>query len=246
MKRPLLIQLIASLYRARKTLTAEARSRVLAFLRSQQSGHSYLNAGGRPDDYYTQFGVLCSMALGDYRLWKILYLLHHRGRIQSGKKNTISIKTETVETMYTLFFSFLHKELYGFKPEVDFTNYKCSGEGYANELRRRSPNTNATCCALCMQWQMGIPRDEEAIEWLLDLQDENGGFLAQKEAPMPDLLSTAVALFTLRTLGIKPRKDANDLIDAHWMENGGFMPTLADPYSDVEYVFYGLLAIGSL
>ena len=35
-------------------------------------------------------------------------------------------------------------------------------------------------------------------------------------------------------------------VQAHWLESGGFAPTLLDDYSDVEYVFYGLLALGSI
>jgi hypothetical protein len=58
------------------------------------------------------------------------------------------------------------------------------------------------------------------------------------------MLSTAVALFTLRLIGAEFR-DATQFIQAHWLYNGGFAPTLLDDYSDVEYVFYGLLALGT-
>ena len=44
----------------------------------------------------------------------------------------------------------------------------------------------------------------------------------------------------------KPLYDASDFITSHWLENGGFGATLIDVESDVEYVFYGLLALGAL
>ena len=105
--------------------------------------------------------------------------------------------------------------------------------------------TNAVCCILAMQHQMGLQSDATDVEWLQKRQDETGGFYASEQAPIPDLLSTAVALFTLRLLEIHV-KDATPFIQAHGLDNGGFAPTLYDDYSDVEYVFYGLLALGSI
>ena len=61
---------------------------------------------------------------------------------------------------------------------------------------------------------------------------------------MPDLLSTAVALFTLWLIGEHPQSGSR-FIEAHWLDMGSFAPTLLDDYSDVEYLFYGLLALGS-
>ena len=78
----------------------------------------------------------------------------------------------------------------------------------------------------------------------LEQEMKTGGFYASEAAPIPDLLSTAVALFTLRLIGAE-FKDATQFIQAHWLDNGGFAPTLLDDYSDVEYVFYGLLALGT-
>ena len=96
-----------------------------------------------------------------------------------------------------------------------------------------------------MQYQTDIQPDPNLLSWLQSRQDDTGGFHAADEAPIPDLLSTAVALFTLRLVGTEPR-DASDFIRAHWLDNGGFAPTILDDYSDVEYVFYGLLALGSI
>ena len=104
--------------------------------------------------------------------------------------------------------------------------------------------TNAVCCVLAMQHQMDEPLERKFVEWLQQRQDESGGFFANEQAPTPDMLSTAVALFTLHLIGVDVQ-DATPFIQAHWLDNGGFAPTLYDEYSDVEYVFYGLLALGS-
>jgi hypothetical protein len=96
-----------------------------------------------------------------------------------------------------------------------------------------------------MQHQTGATASPEWIEWLQQRQDATGGFHATDQAPVPDLLSTAVALFTLRLVGAEAR-DASDFIHAHWLDNGGFAPTIFDDYSDVEYVFYGILALGAI
>lgn len=109
---------------------------------------------------------------------------------------------------------------------------------------RSDTTTNALCCLLAMQHQTGTLLDVTQVHTLQQRQDDTGGFRATEQAPIPDLLSTAVALFTLRLVGAKA-SDATPFVQAHWLDNGGFAPTLYDDYSDVEYVFYGLLALGS-
>ena len=96
-----------------------------------------------------------------------------------------------------------------------------------------------------MQHQTGEPYDKEMVKWLRARQDETGGFYASEMSPIPDLLSTAVALFTLLLIGDETQS-AKRFIEAHWLDIGSFAPTLLDDYSDVEYLFYGLLALGSL
>jgi hypothetical protein len=77
---------------------------------------------------------------------------------------------------------------------------------------------------------------------------EHGGFAALKETREPDLLSTAAALFTLRSMDCDLR-----LIRPACLEflnclyhGGGFSAVCIDTETDVEYTFYGLLALGAL
>lgn len=86
------------------------------------------------------------------------------------------------------------------------------------------------------------------INKLQEFYDDHGGFRAVKTAPVPDLLSTAVTLYTyfythqdLRT--IKP--GCMGFIDSLYQE-GGFGGSILDPDPDIEYTFYGMLALGSL
>lgn len=75
-----------------------------------------------------------------------------------------------------------------------------------------------------------------------------GDFAALQKAPITDLLSTAVALYALHFIDsdltdIKP--DCLTFVDNLYL-NGGFRATNLDFDIDIEYTFYGLLALGSL
>lgn len=91
-------------------------------------------------------------------------------------------------------------------------------------------------------------KDEMAGTRLKSFYRINGGFSALANAPYEDLLSTGVALYALNFIdadlrAIKP--DCLTFIDDLY-DNGGFRSTRTDPETDVEYTFYGLLALGSL
>jgi hypothetical protein len=83
---------------------------------------------------------------------------------------------------------------------------------------------------------------------LMEFYRGNGSFSALKNSPVGDLLSTAVALFALYFINadirtIKP--DCLEYIDSLY-NNGSFRATNLDFETDIEYTFYGLLALGSL
>lgn len=83
---------------------------------------------------------------------------------------------------------------------------------------------------------------------LLSFYDGLGGFKASRNAKVPDLLSTAVSLYALNYSGsdlTEIRPDCLDFIDNLFME-GGFAGTFFDTEPDIEYTFYGLLALGAL
>lgn len=123
--------------------------------------------------------------------------------------------------------------------------YRIPGGGYANRLGGLSASTNATAAALSVGGQLAGYNVAEDVKRLYEWQDESGGFRATGQALLPDMLSTATALFALRCYGVKPRVNPAAFVEAHWLESGGFAPTLAEENSDIEYTFYGMLALGT-
>jgi prenyltransferase beta subunit len=89
---------------------------------------------------------------------------------------------------------------------------------------------------------------EELISRLKSFYREEGSFSAVKLAPVGDLLSTGVALYALKFVNsdfriIKPF--CFNYIDSLYSD-GGFCATTLDTDPDLEYTFYGLLALGAL
>lgn len=124
--------------------------------------------------------------------------------------------------------------------------YRVPDGGYSNLPKSNSAATNATAAALVLIGQLdGFKQNDDTI-YLQNIQNESGGFAATESSPIPDLLSTATALFALRCNEVQPKRSPADFIDAHWLECGGFSATLLEENSDVEYTFYGLLALGTL
>jgi hypothetical protein len=86
------------------------------------------------------------------------------------------------------------------------------------------------------------------VDQLKSFYMKNGGFRAIKNAPYEDLLSTGVALYALHFVNADLRlmtPECLSFVDGLY-ENGGFRSTQSDFETDVEYTFYGLLALGSL
>jgi hypothetical protein len=99
---------------------------------------------------------------------------------------------------------------------------------------------------IVLQHSFNKPKDD--LKKVLFSFYTNGGFRATHAAPVPDLLSTAVSLYALRFTGsdlreIKP--DCLEFTDSLFAE-GGFGSNILDHDPDIEYTFYGLLALGSL
>ena len=91
-------------------------------------------------------------------------------------------------------------------------------------------------------------RKPEAVEMLKTFYRANGGFAALHQAPAEDLLSTGVALYALHFLDADLRlmkPDCLTFVDDLY-DSGGFRATQYDALTDVEYTFYGLLALGSM
>lgn len=121
---------------------------------------------------------------------------------------------------------------------------------WGNVAGLKKGSTNATAATVTLLHQMGMPVSNEAGRWLLGQLHGQGGFLAAPGAPIPDLLSTATALHALACLEERlpelARERTLDFLDSLWSASGGFHGHWADDFLDVEYTFYGLLALGHL
>ncbi len=120
---------------------------------------------------------------------------------------------------------------------------------WANEPGLAEGSTPATAAAVTFYRHARLTPPASLGAWLLAQVHEQGGFKAFPHAPLPDLLSTAVALHALDGLQADFRsiKDGLlDYVDTLWSAEGGFHGHWADDEIDVEYTYYGLLALGHL
>jgi hypothetical protein len=117
--------------------------------------------------------------------------------------------------------------------------------GYSNMAGSSVASVNATSAALSVIGQLEGYASNDDVDYLYRSQDDSGGFFASEDTPLPDVLSTATALFVLNCYRVTPRVDPVSFIEAHWLGQGGFAPVLFEETSDIEYTFYGLLALGT-
>lgn len=119
--------------------------------------------------------------------------------------------------------------------------------GWANAPGQPLGSTTATAAAIATLSSLEAEIPEEAGAFLLTQQHPAGGFLATPDTPMPDLLSTAVALHALDAVDAPWRKQQElvlDYLDSLWSAEGGFHGSWADDLIDAEYTYYGLVALG--
>jgi geranylgeranyl transferase type-2 subunit beta len=123
--------------------------------------------------------------------------------------------------------------------------------GFVEIAPMRRSGTNPTAAAVGLLQVIGdaIPALSDELRasvaaFLAGLADPAGGFRANTRAPLPDLLSTFTAAWTLEQLGEAHRLGVGSLrAFANSLERpeGGFHGVMAfDEGSDVEYTFYGL------
>lgn len=121
--------------------------------------------------------------------------------------------------------------------------------GYALEPGQDVATTPTTAAAVVALRQLGAEPSPRTGRWLRARRHRQGGFLASVDAPMPDLLSTAVALHALSSLEVDVGglvEPTLDFVDSLWTNRGGFYGHWADEDLDCEYTYYGLLALGHL
>jgi hypothetical protein len=109
--------------------------------------------------------------------------------------------------------------------------------------------TTVTAALVVMLADAGEAVSEQTLEWLIQRHDDDGGFRASENAPIPDLLSTAASLYALRSSGVDISMlsaACSDFVEMLWSDDGGFTGTAMDIKSDCEYTYYGLMSLGCL
>lgn len=237
---PIAYILLQTLRQSTQRLSPEAFSLVARYVESQRvEGEAFKDRGGKADLYYTLFG------------WMLVYALGIPSDRQQRKAFLDGVNIQRLDDLHQTVYklcSLLDKllSLPKFTPDAVlriFANDEALNQFFTAYQRHGSGGgTNAKAARLAN----ATKATADLTEPLLAMQDETGGFRAHAGAPFPDLLSTSVAVFALHLHHIAPRYDVKPFIEAHWQDDGCFAASLLDGFGDVEYEFYGLLALGSI
>ena len=90
---------------------------------------------------------------------------------------------------------------------------------------------------------------QDTVDFLADMQSDEGGLTANTRIPIADVLSTFTGSLTLVDLGALDRLDlkaARRYVESMQLDEGGFLGGAWDSGTDVEYTFYGLGALALL
>lgn len=252
-------------------LEPEMVSEIRSFiLRNQTSEGGFVDRAGKCDLYYTLFGYYVAEALDMSEVKQPLRSYIARvvnGNSLSGvhlycaailyakvfqwdtnwTKLTRQVKADIKEAKrqqseYTNFLGIL--ALYYLEDFVGIRQILNKYKAFTFPASLPCPVTAATTILL----QTAGKPDKSAAEKLLAFYRGKGGFVATKQAPAEDLLSTAVALYALNFIEADIRLITPEclLFIDELYDNGGFRSMPVDVETDVEYTFYGLLGIGAL
>lgn len=116
----------------------------------------------------------------------------------------------------------------------------------------RKSGTNPTAAAAALLNILDAFDDDSrrgVIDFLSEMQTDEGGLKANTRIPLADLLSTFTGLLTLADLNALDQVDcdlARDYVASLEETSGGFRGGAWDEAADVEYSFYGLGALSLL
>lgn len=126
-------------------------------------------------------------------------------------------------------------------------------EGGFREIRAsKRAGTNPTAAAIGSLRILNALDEEsrlDTIDFLVEMQTEEGGLRANTRIPIADLLSTFTGLLTLQDLGGGTEIDLTEVrrfVNSLARDEGGFHGAVWDTAHDVEYSFYGLGCLGLL
>jgi geranylgeranyl transferase type-2 subunit beta len=159
---------------------------------------------------------------------------------------------------YHTFLVLLCQQLIGREPHeapgiVAFLRSQHCEEGGFREIRAsKRAGTNPTAAAIGALRILGALDENtrlDTIDFLAEMQTDEGGLRANTRIPIADLLSTFTGLLTLQDLNGTAEIDlaaVRRYAESMQLEEGGFRGAEWDPAHDVEYTFYGLGTLGLL
>lgn len=164
----------------------------------------------------------------------------------------------TASSTYHTFLVLLCRQLIGREPieptaiRAFLLSHRCEDGGFREIRASKRAGTNPTAAAIGALRIIGGLNDEtrlDAIDFLAEMQTDEGGLRANTRIPIADLLSTFTGLLTLQDLRGAREIDltaARRFTTSLALDDGGFRGAEWDPAHDVEYTFYGLGTLGLL
>ena len=171
----------------------------------------------------------------------------------NGGYNTVAGATQASATANYLVTAVYH-DLGAPLPDVagllrSLSPLRTADGAYANLPGLASGTALATAGVLTLHHTFNQPVDWTAAQWLMDQFCEEGGCLSTPGAPVPDVLSTATALFAFQLLGLDTSGIAPAclaFVDSLQQPGGGYGGHRLDKTADCEYTFYALMTMGCL
>ena len=123
---------------------------------------------------------------------------------------------------------------------------QCEGGGFREIRAGKRAGTNPTAAAIGTLRVLGALTSEvreSTLDFLVEMQNDEGGLRANTRIPIADLLSSFTGYLTLVDLDATAEIDrpaVQRYVQSLELPGGGFHGAAWDPASDVEYTFYGL------
>lgn len=266
-------RLILTLSRSADLLEPAAYQAVCDFIRQSQTGSgAFMDRGKEPDSYYSFFGYLMCRAFGltdelsrlrcyvmnsagtrepNLADWSVRVLLRcsfkpgFLFRLWNSFRLLVRWIRERThsDTFYLTFLTLLIlNHFWGYSHLLLRPVSRLTA---ASRFNSHSP-TSHLAAALCIRSHAGL--DPGALPaMLMNRAHSGGGFVAFPDNATADMLSTAVAIYALRHTRTDIRlltSTGLNYVSTHF-DGGAFLSGDGDPTRDVEYTFYGLLALSA-
>ena len=253
-----------------ETLSPEIQEEIIDFIQSQQhTSGGFCDRAGNPDPYYSLFGCWLSLAAGQSKEIEQLKTYISKQPATSSTVEELALnlmKTElNAGQKNESMFSLLRKVFSGHNfMDISYRFFLLALTIDATAKNRFLFNLmarvwlpfykvkeNSPCslvAALCFaRFDLGLGYNKYQ-KLLLEFHQEKAGFRAFETTPFSDTLSTGVALFSLAETNYDLRMITPDCLDFIQMNylSGTFLSGDGDKTRDLEYTFYGMLALGSL